>query len=504
MESSTLPAPKRLGRAAVSLLSIIVLLAADQPAQAQEPDVIPAEEFVGIMAGDEAADLAGLTVEGDLDLRSLQRVARPFRCRGCRFTGAVVATDLIFERIVDVRGSVFEGSTDLSAAIFEDRAGFEDTKFAGPATFGLTRFLAGASFAGSDFDEAAVFERAQFGDDAVFSDTVFAGDADFEAARFNEAADFAGADFAADGNFAAADFAERASFVRADFAGTANFRGATMAAGANLRVNEFAGDLMLAEVTAGGSIEFTGALLYKNGFFVNLSSTGTLVLEGMDLHPDAELLMDRIGADGLTMDVERQIDFVQGTLVKANVLELVERTGRESGDLALANRARFELLDLQGERKEGLDRVVDRLVFRDVGGYLVRPLNPIRALLLLILTGGLIRSARSVGSSVRGWSQAGMLRMSSASPRQLLHRVLLMLEKATARVLAGIAATMKVAVKPKADHIRLGDPERTREYLKVGVLWCEFLVYKLVFAAIVLSLGNSNPTVRQLLDAVTG
>ncbi|MBW3590885.1 MAG: pentapeptide repeat-containing protein [Actinobacteria bacterium] len=483
---------------------LIVWPAAGQATQAQEPDAIPAEEFVGIMAGDEAADLADLTVEGDLDLRSLRQVVRPFRCQRCRFTGAVVATDLIFERIVDVRGSVFEGPTDLSAAIFEDRAGFEDSQFEGPATFGLTRFLAGASFAGSEFGEAAVFERAQFGDDAVFSNANFASGADFEAARFNETAEFAGAGFAADGNFAAADFTERASFVRADFAGTANFRGATMAAGANLGVNEFAGDLMLAGVTAGGSIEFPGAVLYEDGFFVNLSSTGTLVLEEMLLHPDAELLMDRIGADGLTMDVERQIDFVQGTLVKERVLELVERTGRESGDLALANRARFQLMDLQGERKEGLDRAVDRLVFRDVGGYLVRPLNPIRALLLLILTGGLIRSARSLGESVRGWRQAGMLRRGSASPRQLLHRVLLMLEKATARVLAGIAATMKVAVKPKADHIKLGDPERTREYLKVGVLWCEFLVYKLVFAAIVLTLGNSNPTIRQLLDAVTG
>lgn len=277
-----------------------------------------------------------------------------------------------------------------------------------------------------------------------------------------------------------------------------------MADGANLGANAFRQGLMLVGVTAGGLIEFPGAVLFGEGFFVNLSSTGSLVLDGMSLHPEAELFMDGLAVDRLILDVGRQVDFVQGPAVKTRVLEMVERTGRESGDLALANRARFQLLDMQGARKEGLDRAVDRLILREVGGYLVRPLNPITALLVLILAGGLIRSARPLGETLRNRWPAGAAGGESLNVRQMLRRVLLTLEKATARILAGIAAAMRVAVKRKADHIQLGDPERTREYVRVGVLWCEFLVYKLVFATIVLALGNSNSTVRQLLDAVAG
>lgn len=484
----------------VGLATSVGAVAADD----QQSKVLSAEEFAGIVTGARGADLAGVTVEGDLDLRDLESIARPFRCRSCRFTGAFIATDLIFERIVDLSGSVFEAPADFSAAIFEDRAGLEGARFAESVTFGLTRFLSGASLAGVEFGESAAFERARFGGDAGFEEAAFASEARFEAAQFDERADFAGASFAAAADFSATGFAERASFVRAEFGRVADFGGATMADGANLGANVFRQGLMLVGVTAGGLIEFPGAVLFQEGFFVNLSSTGSLVLDGMSLHPEAELFMDGLAVDRLILDVERQVDFVQGPAVKTRVLELVERTGRESGDLALANRARFRLLDMQGARKEGLDRVVDRLIFRDVGGYLVRPLNPIIALLSLIMAGGLIRSARPLGDTLRNWWPASASGGDSLNARQVLRRVLLTLEKATARILAGIAAAMRVAVKRKADHIELGDPERTREYLMVGVLWCEFLVYKLVFATIVLALGNSNSAVRQLLDAVTG
>lgn len=454
-----------------------------------------------MMAGDEPVALEGVTVQGDLDLRVLRQVTSPFRCQSCRFTGAFVATDLIFERIVDLRGSTFEGPVELSAAIFEDRAGFEEAEFGGTTGFALARFLAGASFSGSDFAQTAEFERALFGGDALFADATFGSDVSFEAAQFDEGADFTGAGFTADNNFAAADFSERASFRRADFGRHADLRGANMAAGADLGVNEFREGFRLDGVTAAGSIAFAGATLRGVGFLNNLSSTGSLVLDGMLLAPDAELHMEGMAVDRLFMDVERQIDFVQGT-TKIEVLELVERTGRESGNLALANRARFALLDLRGGRKEGLDRLVDRVFFRNMGGYLVRPLNPLLTLFSLILAGGLIRSARAVSASMNAWWRDHAGKRRSLTPRQWLGRVLLILEKTTARLLSGIAAAMRAAFKPKPEHIELQDPERTREYGRVGVLWCEFLAYKLAIATFLLALGNSNSTIRQLLDAV--
>lgn len=471
---------------------------------ADDTRVLQAEELVAMLAGTEATNLAGVTVLGDVDLGRLEQVARPLRCRDCRFTGSFQGIDLILERIVDFSGSVFEGPFDMSAALFRDRAGFEEVVFAGPAVFGSARFLADASFGRSEFQGPAGFDRIQFGAAAGFSGSTFAGDTGFERAQFAMGADFAGARFRARSSFADASFARRVSFARAEFAEEASFTGAFLGAGGNFGVQSFSRGCSFEGVNAAGSTEFLGAGLAGEGVFNNFSSTGTLALDGIRMvGADARLFLDRVAVSRFTMDVD-QVNHVAGPAVRKEALAKVEQAGRESGDLALANRARFRLLDLEGADKQGFARLWDRLILRNVGGYLVRPINPLVTLLVLVLIGGLIRSARSLRHGMRSWWAARPENGGSRGLRARMHRGLLISEKAVARLLSGISRAMNVAVRRKPDHIKLDDPERARSYLAVGVLWGEFLVYKLMIAVFLLALGNSNATVRQLLDAVTG
>lgn len=463
--------------------------------------MIQSSDFTAMLEQSGGADVTDATVEGDLDLSPLESVARPVRCRKCRFTGAVRGTDLIFERIVDFSGSRFDGLVDLSAAVFRDRAGFGQVRFDGGAFFESTRFLADASFVLSDFNGGAFFNRAQFGGDADLSYVNFGSGAQFEGARFDGGANFALSSFEGETTFESAGFGKRLSLDRVLFRQNARFKNASLAAGGNMGAT-FSGGFTFESATAGGATQFFGSVLFGEGAFNNFSSTGTLALDGIRI-VDGELYLDQVSVGGLTMDVD-QIEAVQGTRVQKSVLRLVERSGRESGDLALANRARFQFLDMEGAEKRGFSRFADRVFFRDVSGYLVRPLHPLATMAILILVGGVIRSGRSLQAGVGRWWSGRAARPRAPSLPERLRRGLLLSGKAVDKVLDGISTTVNVAVRRKPDHFKRVDSDRVADHARFWLLGGEFWVYKILLAIFLLALGNSNATVRQLLDAVTG
>jgi hypothetical protein len=67
-----------------------------------------------------------------------------------------------------------------------------------------------------------------------------------------------------------------------------------------------------------------------------------------------------------------------------------------------------------------------------------------------------------------------------------------------------MADAFTVAFRPKPNNIKVDDPERPASYIVALVRLVEFLVYKVVLAVFLLALGNSNASVRQLLDTVRG
>lgn len=161
----------------------------------------------------EAEDLAGVTVEGALDLTGLSLCGVDFR--GATFRGGLKAPGVRFDGLSWFHDAHFEGPVDLSGALFAndarfDAACFEDAtlsgaEFRGTATFRAcrfdgeadlsrltcygnldlaeTRFAAGLSLAGSELLGGLWAQAADFPAEADFADTQVHGRLWLRAAR---------------------------------------------------------------------------------------------------------------------------------------------------------------------------------------------------------------------------------------------------------------------------------------------------------------------------------
>lgn len=81
--------------------------------------------------------------------------------------------------------------------------------------------------------------------------------------------------------------------------------------------------------------------------------------------------------------------------------------------------------------------------------------------------------------------------------------VLLELSKAAATVVRAFADTLRAAVRLRPQDI----PERRRDELSAYgaalLAGAEWFAYKVLFALFLIGLANSNPTFKQLVEAVT-
>ena len=82
---------------------------------------------------------------------------------------------------------------------------------------------------------------------------------------------------------------------------------------------------------------------------------------------------------------------VAGVTAGRAILAKIEQTARSTGDIPLANAARFRMLQIDGERSSFPRRQLDWIFYEQLAGYLVRPLRPLRTLLFLILVGTVAR-----------------------------------------------------------------------------------------------------------------
>ena len=78
-----------------------------------EPSVI-----VAMAAAGEPVELRQVMIAGDLDLSGVGRITAPFRCIDCTVSGEFIASDVVFERVVDLSGLRTTG-LNLRAAAFE-------------------------------------------------------------------------------------------------------------------------------------------------------------------------------------------------------------------------------------------------------------------------------------------------------------------------------------------------------------------------------------------------
>lgn len=537
--------PRRPGVVLVGLLASLLAAALHAAAGAGPAaaaagrfgQVVPAEELAERIAAGETVEESGITVAGSLDLRPLQSVSRPIRCLNCVFQGSLLASDVIFQRVVDLSGALVQGSLDFRGAVFQDafllrpsedqgavvegtsrfalaafvgRAGLDGATFGEGADFTGSRFLSDASFAEADFGGPGVSalatfdlvsfggsvlfsgstERGRFWGDSSFSRTAFEEGADFRQRAFQGNATFEGATFQGPLDFTLASFTRGALFDRASFRGTASFVAATFSQDASFRF-----------VAVSRSLDFFGAQFFGDASFFGMSAAVPVSLDRILMN--GQLDMSRVAVDDLTMELEI-VPKIGGVVVQENVLRLIEESARDRGDLSVANRARFELLSLQNDQSGGLKRWLDWFFYRTIAGYLVRPAHPLVAFLLLLAVGTLVRTGsrwRELWPARQGnpaGSTAAAEGKTGARAATRVRRV-----KMAASLFKGLADTASVAFRPKPG-IGLEDSERISSYGVAAVRWVEFLGFKVLIALFLFGLANSNATLRDLVDAVRG
>lgn len=456
-----------------------------QPTEGSAPPstVVASADVVRRIEAGESIDLTNVRLQGDLDLRAIGTVARPLRCHGCHLAGSLKASDVVFERIVVFGGSTFEGAVELRGAVFEDRALFDSARFEGDVELDSARFVGDVALSGASFADISA------------EGVKFEGRANFVQARLEGISRFDGAIFAGDANFLLADFLQKAHFEGAVFDGPGSFRAARLHDGGEFN-----------RVASARLLDFDAALLEGDVSLSSITTSGTVSIVGVILIGRPVLLMEQLSIQTLLMDVAT-VSHIRGQGAQQRVLRLIEEGAKRRGSLALANDARYRLLSLQRANATWLPRVVDGVFYRGLAGYLVRPLHPLVAIAALLGAGTIARSVmsrwpgRRETEADRGRSPA----RAALERREWGQRALLRVEKGVALVLRSFAASVATAVRPKPrPEIGVDQSERVGSYLLAGVRWAEFLTYKVLLAVLLLALGNSYATVREIIDAVRG
>ncbi len=239
-------------------LALMAVLAIVAVFTCSAQQVIPAQEIITKLAGNEPVYYDGVHISGDLDLRFLPeaRVSDSFVLSNSSLANAS------FSGITFAKDAVFWGTAFGNAS-------FDKASFLGQADFANTTFANG-SFSSASFAEPAFFDGALFHDDVSFEDAVFAKDAFFNQALFMANANFNYSDFASYSYFPAAQFLGDALFSDVDFSGALDFSAAKVAGRANFFQSRFN--------SAGFSnAVFSGPVHFGLASFSGLSSFGETV-----------------------------------------------------------------------------------------------------------------------------------------------------------------------------------------------------------------------------------
>jgi hypothetical protein len=532
----------------------MLLLALALPARASaaegEAGRLPAADIVDLILAEQPVDLDGVTVVGDLDLAAVDTVHRVVRCANCTFEGAIAAPNVIFERVVDLSGSTVRGGVDFQGAVFRDtflmrqtplrpaavtgptsfslaafhgRANFEGAQFLAEADFRVAQFLGDASFAAVDFGADARFDSAIFAGRAQFTGSAsqggsFGGAAFFQSVSFQAKADFRQRSFAGPATFAGSTF-DTVDFTLAAFNDAATFDDASIEGAASFRVALFLRGLSFQQVVLRGPADFDAAVVIGEAEFHRTSAADRMSLHAID--PPTVLGLDQVRAADFQMDLEL-LDAVPSEGVRKDVLAMIASSARARGDIGLANDATFRRSRLETAQLTGIDRVLG-LAGEFVGGYLVQPIYPLRALLLLVAVGAAVRTVAHLAPSLarrRSWwdldpqapdrdpdrrdrDAPGALAPDPAVRADPRQERLLRLSKALAIGLRSVSDTIRAAFRLKPRDVPARRREDLSAYGAVFLQGFEWLAFKTLIGLFLVCLANSNPTFKQLVEAVT-
>jgi hypothetical protein len=537
--------------AVVIAVALAVTPAATAAAQAPPPQPSPSQPSPActlrgatVTAAAVIACLATTGIDGqdvvvsdNLDLSPLGVVEHPIRCQRCRLAAGLRVADVTFTRAIDfdvvlvdgdidARGATFQGpvlvrgdrgpasrvtgTADFSLATFDDATTFDALRFDQSVDFDGTRFGSSVSFEGTDFGGDVRLDRADVqgffvmsgpapADPAVpsgavaghttMSDALFHGTVDLSARQFAGGLDARGATFTARTTVATATIGTAGADPRAPDTGLtldgASFAeldasGATVYGPASLRLVR-AASLNLNQAVALAGLSLQGAQVAGAASFDEAQLQGTLDVEKFTA---AQIVLD-IGA----------LTGVASVTAGRAILAKIERTARDTGDIPLANDARFRMLQIDGERSSFPRRQLDWIFYEQLAGYLVRPLRPLRTLLFLILVGTVARylvddyRARHGLVVVAGTNTGAMVRKVRVG-----HEVTGLLQRVSRAAIA--------ALRPKPNIPSPVGETTVAPYVIAGLRLFEYVASKLLIVVFFLSLANYNATLREVLGSV--
>jgi uncharacterized protein YjbI with pentapeptide repeats len=455
------------------LLGIATLVS---PARAAAGGTISGAEFARRVLSGES--LNGMTVSSDVDL-SGKSITHQLICRGCTFNGTVDlrgstiagAADFskatfkapaLFGSPTSTKGVRFNGSADFSVASFGGLVTFENSVFARVANFKFTTYAASATFAHDSMHLPAFFNRSEFH-----------GTTDFSNDSFHRAIEFGGTEFSAPVDFRSTFFGDWAFFRETRFDKGATFLEAQFPDVAS--TSSFVG------AQSGGDLDFAFSTIARRIDFSNMVALGALSFREAKLTKDRGVTFQNVSVTSLDLDVGSAVRVIASPDL-SSVLGLIESSAKARGDLGVANDAHYERKVLESQQDNWFEHGLDFVFFRTIAGYLVRPLQPLAALLILAA----ITTGIHVGR--RGWPHPAPTRAGAR------HRIRQQIRRGR-RILSPLGdayfQTLTLIVPgrgPSADE----RPAR----------WIEALVFRLLFVCVLLGFANSNPTLRQMLDAI--
>jgi uncharacterized protein YjbI with pentapeptide repeats len=497
------------------------------PASLRCDHVVDADSLVAHLARGGRFLCSGITVQGAVDLTAIGVVQGVVACRGCTFTGRVDGQHVVFEREldlvettfardVDFGGAHFEQpvlfgvaattdrcgalvetgvqpppefrrSADFAYATFDDLAVFEGMRFLGKANFTSSRFRAVARIGNAGFCGAASFADASFSREAVFSHATFAR-VDFAGAVFARPADFRQATFGPTADFSETTFAGRADFSQISVPGSASFASAHFGAGAyfeQVRLGRIvAADwpalaapvrgprplLVFEDASVDGPLTLKGAELF-GGVRLNSISARAIVIEQAEFDSRSALFMSDVTAAALSISPDDLAQHLRAPAAAERLaaLRMVEATAKTDGNLGRANDARYQIQVLESADDWWPQRVGDAALYRWVAGYFVQPLRPVVWLVVAILVAASLRAVHRQAEDAEQPRKPGRV----------------------ARAAGRFAAELAYTITPGGDKDQ-----------KPPLRRAELTVYAVLLGCFVLSLANTNPTLRQMVEGL--
>jgi len=161
------------------------------------------------------------------------------------------------------------------------------------------------------------------------------------------------------------------------------------------------------------------------------------------------------------------------------VLKLIESTAKADGDLGTENDARYEIQVLASNKYSLALRVLDWVFYRQIAGYLVRPLHPLIAWLTFVALLAGYRLTRRKDLLTYPWSR----------PHRRLPRRIAALGVGAVRSLEEFAEGLS-SVGPR----RPDEAGQKRSALEANIS-------RALVACIVVGLASADPTLSQVVHA---